>query len=114
MATVPATPPNNAHHGGTSTFYLGMIYNKRLTNFTTQLAVLKQRTLIVDTIIRAIFAALISVVLLSACISHPDEPDITNFSRHRRPRITLDPVKLRKRPKASADDYIEGKSLARS
>jgi len=34
-----------------------------------------------------------------------------NFSRHRRPRITLDPVKLRKRPKASADDYIERKSL---
>ena len=33
-----------------------------------------------------------------------------NFSRHRRPRITLDPVKLRKRPKAT-DDYIEGKSL---
>lgn len=79
MATVPATPPNNAHHGRTSTFYLGMIYNKRLTNFTTQLAVLKQRTLIVDTIIRAIFAALISVVLLSACISHPDEPDITGM-----------------------------------
>ena len=25
-----------------------------------------------------------------------------NFSRHRRPRITLDPVKLRKRPRTSA------------
>lgn len=37
-----------------------------------------------------------------------------NFSRHRRPRITLDPVKLRKRPKASADDYIEGKKTLRT
>ncbi len=34
-----------------------------------------------------------------------------NFSRHRRPRITLDPVKLRKRPKDTADDYIEGRNL---
>ena len=34
-----------------------------------------------------------------------------NFSRHRRPRITLDPVKLRKRPKNTADDYIEGRNL---
>ena len=34
-----------------------------------------------------------------------------NFSRHRRPRITLDPVKLRKRPKTAADDFIEGRIL---
>ena len=34
-----------------------------------------------------------------------------NFSRHRRPRITLDPVKLRKRPKNIAEDFIEGKIL---
>lgn len=49
------------------------------------------------------------------CYSHPRYTPLSrrirlNFSRHRRPRISLDPVKLRKRPKGRKDE-IEGGSL---
>lgn len=47
-ATVPATPLNNAYHGGTSLFIQVMKYNKKPTDIPTQLGMLKQRGLIVD------------------------------------------------------------------
>ncbi len=45
------------------------------------------------------------------CYSHPRYISFERhlklkFSRNRRPRITLDPAKLRKKPKMTADDYI--------
>ncbi len=46
-ATVPATPLNNAYHGGTSPF-LVMRYSKQPIDIPTQLALLKQRGMIVN------------------------------------------------------------------
>ncbi len=46
--TVPATPPNNAYHGGTSSFFICMKYDKQPTDITTQLSILRQRGLIVN------------------------------------------------------------------
>lgn len=46
--TVPATPLYNAYHGRTSLFIKGMNYNKQPIDITTQLALLKQRGLIIN------------------------------------------------------------------
>jgi len=47
-ATVPATPLNNAYHGGTSSFYNSMRYTKQPIGIPAQLAIMKQRGLVVN------------------------------------------------------------------
>ena len=46
--TVPATPLNNAYHGGTSLFYNSMRYTKQPIGIPAQLAIMKQRGLVVN------------------------------------------------------------------
>lgn len=50
------------------------------------------------------------------CFSHPNYKPASrrvklNFSRHRRPRISLGDFKLHKRPRSTVEDYIEGQNI---